>query len=273
MTGRIAALSRYPIKGFSPETLDRAVLEAGRFFPGDRLYAVEDGPSGFDPAAPAHINKMKFAALVKIPALALVRTVFDETTGELMVTAPGFPPFYGRLTTKPGRNAFARWLAEFLEEQAPEDAYGPLEVLQAPDGHGFVNSKNGLVSILNLDSVRDLERQTGRPIDPARFRNNVWVEGWGAWSEYGLGPGGEFRLGGATLKLRDDIVRCLATHVDPRTGVRDMDVMGALKAQQGHIYCGVYAEVIEGGVIAVGDEAALPGRVRAPGVPAPGAPA
>jgi uncharacterized protein YcbX len=258
MTGRIAALNRHPIKGFTPETLDRVVLEAGRFFPGDRLFAVEDGPSGFDAADPAHINKMKFAVLVKIPELARARTMFDPETGELTVTAEGFPPFYGRLTSEQGREGFARWLAEFLEEQAPEETYGPLKVLQAPPGHGFMNSRNGLVSILNLDSVRDLERATGRPIDPARFRNNVWVEGWGAWSEYGLGAGGEFCLGGARMKLRDDIVRCLATHVDPRTGVRDLDVMGALKAHQGHIYCGVYAEVVEGGPVAVGDAAELP---------------
>jgi uncharacterized protein YcbX len=258
MTGRIAALWRHPIKGFTPQGLDAARLEAGGFFPGDRLYAVEDGPCGFDPAAPAHISKMKFAALVKMPELARARTLYDEATGELTVTTEGFVPFQGRLTTEPGRESFARWLAEFLEEQAPEADPGPLKVLAAPPGHGFVNSKNGFVSILNLDSVRDLSRATSRPVDPARFRANVWVEGWGPWREYGLGAGGEFRLGGARLKLRDDIVRCLATHANPRTGVRDLDVMDALKAHQGHIFCGVYAEVTEGGGIAVGDEATLP---------------
>jgi uncharacterized protein YcbX len=258
MTGRIAALWRHPIKGFTPEALDAVRLQAGRFFPGDRVYAVEDGPCGFDPAAPQHISKMKFTALVKIPQLARARTLYDEDTGELSVTAEGFGPFHGRLTSEAGREAFAGWLAAFLQAQAPEDSYGPLKVLQAPAGHGFVNSKNGFVSVLNLDSVRDLEQATGRPIDPLRFRANVWVEGWGAWREYGLGAGRPFRLGGAGLKLRDDIVRCLATHVDPRAGVRDMDVMGALKARQGHIFCGVYAEVTDGGLISVGDEASAP---------------
>jgi uncharacterized protein YcbX len=257
MTGRIAALWRHPIKGFTPEALDDVRLQTGRFFPGDRVFAVEDGPSGFDPAAPQHISKMKFAALVKMPELARARTLYDEDTGELVVTAEGFPPFHGRLTSEAGREAFASWLAEFLEEAAPEESYGPFKVLQAPDGHGFVNSRNGLVSVLNLDSVRDLEQATGQPIDPLRFRANVWVEGWGAWREYGLGAGPPLGLGGARLKLRDDIVRCLATHVDPRSGMRDMDVTGALQARNGHIFCGVYAEVTEGGRIAIGDEAHL----------------
>lgn len=258
MTGRIAALYRHPVKGFTPEALDAAQLQAGRFFPGDRVYAVEDGPSGFDPLSPRHINKMKFAALVKTPEIARARTLYDDDTGHLSVTAPGFPAFFGRLTSEKGRDAFAVWLEEFLEEHAPEEAFGPLKVLVAPDAHGFVNSKNGLVSILNLDSVRDLERAVGRPLDPVRFRANVWVEGWGAWAEYGLEPGMTFQLGGVRMRLRDDIVRCLATHVDPATGKRDLDVMSALKALNGHIYCGIYAEIAEDGRIAVGDEAVLP---------------
>ena len=36
----------------SPEPLERATLTAGQTIPGDRLYAIENGPSGFDPAAP-----------------------------------------------------------------------------------------------------------------------------------------------------------------------------------------------------------------------------
>ena len=52
MTGHIAALYRHPVKGFTPERLSHAELTAGGPFPCDRLYAVENGPSGFDPAAP-----------------------------------------------------------------------------------------------------------------------------------------------------------------------------------------------------------------------------
>jgi hypothetical protein len=37
--------------------------------------------------------------------------------------------------------------------------------------------------------------------------------------------------------------------------------MGALQARNGHIFCGIYAEVTEGGRIAVGDQAILPGAV------------
>jgi uncharacterized protein YcbX len=201
---------------------------------------------------------MRFVVLAKVPELARARTLYDEDSGRLSVTVEGGPPFFGRLTTAEGRAAFERWLAGFLEDEAPEDSYGPLKVLVAPDGHRFMDSRKGFVSVLNLESVRDLERRLGRPVDPARFRANIWVESWPAWSEYGLQPGREFRLGGVGLRLLADIDRCAATHVDPRTGVRDIEMVGELHARLGHICCGVYAEVTEGGEIRVGDTAEAP---------------
>ena len=257
MAGRIAALYRHPVKGFTPETLDAVSLSAGAPFPCDRLYALEDGPSGFDPAAPAHISKMKFTVLAKIPELARARTLYDDETGQLSVTAEGCPPFFGRLTTQAGRTAFAQWLAGFLEDQAPEDIYGPLKVLAAPDAHRFMDSRKGFVSVLNLESVRDLQRRLGRPVDPARFRANVLVEGWPAWSEYGLEPGQGLGLGESRLALLADIDRCAATHVDPGLGVKDIDMVPALMAEYGHICCGVYAEVTSGGRLRVGDPAVM----------------
>ena len=47
-------------RGLSPERLTSAQLEANSYFPGDRLFAIENGPSGFDPAAPVHQPKIKY---------------------------------------------------------------------------------------------------------------------------------------------------------------------------------------------------------------------
>jgi uncharacterized protein YcbX len=259
MNGRIAALYRHPVKGFTPEPLDAVVLAAGGHFPCDRIYTVEDGPSGFDPAHPAHISKMKFAVLAKIPALARARTAYDEASGEFRVACEGFAPFAGRLTTAQGRAAFEAWLAGFLAEQEPDDRHGPLRVLTAPGVHCFMDSRNGFVSVLNLESVRDLERRLGRPVDPARFRANVLVEGWPAWSEHGC-AGQILRLGEAQLIILDDTVRCAAVDVDPLTGDKDIEMTSELFARYGHMCCGVYASVTGGGRLAVGDAALGPGQ-------------
>ena len=57
----------------------------------------------------------------------------------------------------------------------------------------------------------------------------------------------------ARLKVVKRIVRCAATEVDPDTGIRDLPIPNTIMKAYGHMDCGVYAEVIEGGPIAVGD--------------------
>jgi uncharacterized protein YcbX len=49
---QIASIYRYPVKGLSPEALPNVALGVGQTLPADRRYAIENGPSGFDPAAP-----------------------------------------------------------------------------------------------------------------------------------------------------------------------------------------------------------------------------
>jgi len=41
---------------------------------------------------------------------------------------------------------------------------------------------------------------------------------------------------------------------DPDTGIRDLSIPDTLMRSFGHADCGVYAEVIEAGEVAVGDE-------------------
>ncbi len=52
------------------------------------------------------------------------------------------------------------------------------------------------------------------------------------------------------------ITRCAATEVNPATAARDLDVVGALQRGFGHNLMGVYAEIVEGGEIAIGNELA-----------------
>jgi len=251
MAGYIQSLWRYPVKGFTPERLDAATLHAGAYFPCDRIYAVEDGPSGFDPAEPRFISKQKFTVLAKIAEVARVRTAYDETSGRFDVTADDRPPFSADLTQTAGREAFAAWLADFLGELAS----GPLQVVQAP-GHRFTDHPLGYVSIINLASVRDLEAQIGRPVDPLRFRANLYVEGWPAWIESDA-AGAAVTLGGVLATGYKPIVRCVATHVDPATGERDMDLVRAIFDYRGDANCGLYVSIAVGGELRPGDPAEI----------------
>lgn len=253
MSGHVAAIYRHPVKGFTPERLDHADLTAGGPFPCDRLYAVENGPSGFDPAAPAFVPKQKFTVLASIADVAKARTAYDDRSGELAATAPGRPEFRENLETETGRAAFAAWLNDLL---SPENVRGPLQVVLA-EGHRFMDHPLGHVSIINLASLRDLEAKIGRPVDPLRFRANLYVEGWPAWVE-NTWTGREMMVGFARAKVFKPIVRCAATHVDPVTAERDMDVVKALFDNYGHMNCGIYVHVTDGGRVTVGDACTEP---------------
>ncbi|KRA64795.1 molybdenum cofactor sulfurase [Caulobacter sp. Root655] len=252
MQSQVTALYRHPVKGFTPERLDQVQLSAGACFPCDRLYAVEDGPSGFDPDAPAHISKMKFTVLAKIPRVAKARTAYDEATGVLTAAAEGQPDFAGDLRGAAGRRGFEAWLAGLLGDEAS----GPLRVVEGPGDYRFMDSRSGYVSIVNLASVRDLAARLGRPVDPLRFRANLYVEGWPAWVENDW-TGRAMRVGQARAEVLKPIVRCAATHVDPVTAERDIEVVKALFEHYGHMLCGIYLNVEEGGAVREGDGVAV----------------
>jgi uncharacterized protein YcbX len=247
-TARIQAIYRYPVKGLSPEVLARTRLSVGGTLPADRLYAIENGPSGFDPAAPAYLPKQRFLMLMRNDRLATLRTAFDDTTHTLTIVANGAEAARGDLRRAEGRAAIERFFAEFCTDELR----GAPKVLSAPD-HSFSDVAQKVVSIINLASVAEVENAVGAPVHPLRFRGNVYVSGWPAWREFDL-INREIAVGPqARLKIVRRIRRCAATDVDPDTGSRDLAIPQTLMRAFGHADCGVYARIIGAGEIAPGD--------------------
>jgi uncharacterized protein len=249
MDGRLASLYRHPVKGFTPERLSAADLVAGGYFPCDRLYAVERGPSGFDPQAPEHLSKWRFTVLANHPTLARVVTAYDEASTTLSVQGEGLPSLTARLDQPAGRAAFEVWLATLLKDEEGE----PLRLLDAGPRHRFSDDAVGFVSLVNLESLREFGRRVGRTVDPLRLRANLYVEGWAPWSELDLQPGAQLALGGVALEVIKPIPRCIATHVDPASGERDLDMLPLMRREYGHVDCGLYLRVIQGGRLCEGD--------------------
>jgi uncharacterized protein YcbX len=243
----IQAIYRYPVKGLTPQPLARTRLTAGATLPADRLYAIENGPCGFDPADPKYFPKQRFLMLMRNERLAALRTDYDETSHTLTIQCEGREAVRGDLRTKEGRLAIEAFFRRFM----PNELNGPPKVLFG-QGHSFSDVAKKVVSIINLASVAAVETAAGAAVHPLRFRGNIYVAGWPAWHEFDL-IGREFAVGGARLKMVKRIVRCAATDVDPDTGIRDLTLPRTLMQSFGHANCGVYAEVTAGGDIARGD--------------------
>jgi hypothetical protein len=246
---KIHAIYRYPVKGLSPEPLARTTLAVQDTLPADRLYAIENGPSGFDPAAPRHQPKQRYLMLMRNERLAQLRTRFDDSSHTLAIEAQGGREVArGDLRTPAGRAVIERFFAVFCADELR----GAPKVLHAP-GFSFSDVARKVVSIINLASVAAVANAVGQPVHPLRFRANVYVTGWPAWHEFDL-VGREIALGAsARLKIIKPIVRCAATNVDPDTGMRDLSIPDTLLRSFGHADCGVYGEVVEAGDIVRAD--------------------
>ena len=246
-SAQIASLYRYPIKGLSPESLPRVVLEVGQTFPADRRYAIENGPSGFDPAAPEWLPKSYFLMLMRNERLAGLQTRFEDRTNLLTIVDGGSAAARGDLETVEGRAA----IEQFFTENFADDLKGPPKVLSG-NGHSFSDVARKVVSIINLASVGAIEGIVHQEVHPLRFRANLYVSGWPAWREFDL-LDQTLAIGGVRLKVVKRIVRCAAVNVDPESAARDLDIPHTLMRRFGHADCGVYAEIIAGGTIHVGD--------------------
>lgn len=249
---RVARLYHYPVKGLSPQEVPAATLETDGYFPCDRLFALENGLSGFDPAAPEHQPKIKFLMLMRNGALAGLSTRYDAETGVLVISGGGREAARGDLSTVEGRRA----IEEFLTEFVGADIRGPVRLLEAPKSFRFTDSKSGFVSLINLASVAEIEKAQGARVDPLRFRGNLYIEGAVPWAEASW-PGRRLKIGGATLRVLKMTDRCAATGVEPGTGRRDMDLVQTIRKAFGHIDCGVYARIEAGGRLAMGDTVEL----------------
>jgi len=250
MSAQITGLYRYPVKGLSPEPLPQVALDVGQTFPADRRYAVENGPSGFDPKAPSWLPKPHFLMLMRNERLASLRTHFDDDTHLLTIRKDGEVVTRGDLETAEGRAA----IEQFFRANFAEDLRGPPKVLSA-EGHSFSDVARKVVSIINLASVGAIAGLVDWDVNPLRFRGNMHVTGWPAWHEFEM-LGRTLVIGDVRLKVVKRIQRCAAVNVDPDTAIRDLEIPATLQRRLGHPDCGIYAEVIAGGTLRLGDAVA-----------------
>ncbi|HYD68669.1 MOSC domain-containing protein [Azospirillum sp.] len=253
----LAKIFRYPVKGLTAQELPAAELTAGQALPGDRRYALLHGAATLE--AGHHEEgwrpKSDFLQLARHEKLAALETEFDEDTQTLVIYRGGRPVSRGRLDQPMGRMLVEQFFAAYMAGSAP----GAPKLAEAK-GFAYTDTDTPFVSLLNLASVHDIERVAKQPVDPTRFRGNLWLDGLDPWEERNWGGrtltvGGTG--GGATLEVVRPIGRCAATEVNPGTGARDLNVLRTLRDGFGHTHCGVYARVVGGGRIAAGDPVTL----------------
>ena len=249
----IDALTRFPVKGLSGQSLQRVSLEPGQGFPCDRLFGFARPNSGFDPNDPKPLSKSRFYMLARDSALARLSTEYNHESGILSMSAHRNTASFV-ITSIEGRQKACEFLKSYLalpDDETPQ--------LYAASPHRFTDvsvvstEMMNAVSIINLDSVSEFSKAIGRKVDPRRFRGNIHIAGLPPFSELEM-IGCQIRIGTIRLNIVERTTRCPATEVNLDTGERDLETPQLLRKHYRHMDMGVYAEVLEGGVLSRGDK-------------------
>jgi GntR family transcriptional regulator/MocR family aminotransferase len=257
----VRGIYRYPIKGLSPQRMPGVELEAGKPFPFDRVFALARPAVPIDVESPRWAKKGLFLMLMLDESLACVRTHLDVETLRLTVSSVPQPsredPSGGEillsvdLNTREGRES----VEAFFRRQVPK-LQGAPKLVRSREGH-FMDKPDSVMSCINLATVRSLETEWSRAINPLRFRANFYIEGARPWEEFDW-VGSDIMLGDVLFRVDRRNGRCGATNVDPVSGARDMDIPGSLRKRFGHKDLGVYLVARTGGKVVVGDRVTVP---------------
>lgn len=243
---RLAHICRHPVKSAGFEQLDHVTLAAGQPMPWDRVWAVAHAAARFDGQPQGWEPKMMFLRGWAEGSLMAIRARFDEGTRTLHLTHPARPPFEGLMPA--AGEALVEWLRPLWPASRPE----PDRLVARRDGGALADVPEPWVAVANLASNRALGQRLGMDLSIHRWRANLWLDGLAPWEEFDL-VGREIAIGPVRLRIEERITRCRATCANPETGRTDADTLGALEDGYGHQDFGVYARVIAGGRVAVGD--------------------
>lgn len=256
---RVVALYRYPVKGFTPEACEvLTALPEGRAA-GDRVlgFRFADSPA---PDA-AWSRKHEFVALVNTPGLARLQLRFDHRARRLRIGLDGATLVDTGLDTD-GRWRLADAVADFVRQLEDNPLSGhperlPLRTVGDGVSPRYQDNDAGQITLHSRESLAAVAAAAGDPaLDELRFRSNVVIEGVNAWEELDWFER-RVRIGKVEFDVVQCKTRCLATHANPRTGVRDVSLMttlvSAFRQNQPTFAVGMVTSG-PGGEIHVGDE-------------------
>ncbi len=261
---QVVALYRHPIKSLPAEPCDSIeIAEDGRVV-GDRVLGFRFNDAG-PPEDTSWKQKTWFASLQHSPDLANLSCGFEPTSRRLWIRLPDSDiPIEGSID-EPGdrlriEQHFNDWYSSLADTpSALNRRQLPLRLLGNGTHGRFHDTAAGLTTLHSRESLSDLAKAADlSELSELRFRSNIAIQGAAPWQEL-TWVGGRIQIGQIQFRVRKTVTRCLATHVDPQTAQRDIDVMGTLTRiiGQDQPQFAISIEAKNPGTIHIGDEVSL----------------
>ena len=230
----VAALYRYPVKGFTPEECETlTVLDEGRIA-GDRVLGIRFADT--EAADDAWSRKHGMVALINTPGLARLRVTFDPKAFRLLISLES-SVLVDEVLNPEGRRRIGAVLADYVLklDQNPLTHHPerlPLRVIGDGLSPRYHDEEPGRVTLHGRGSLQAIQSALGRDVSESRFRSNIAVDGLNAWEEQSW-VGRRIRIGTVEFEVVKPKTRCLATHANPITGERDLPILTTLVQKMG----------------------------------------
>jgi uncharacterized protein len=258
----VAALYRYPVKGFTPEVCQHLmVLDEGRIA-GDRVLGIRFANSSV--LDEAWSKKHDFVTLINTPGLARLKLRFDQEALQLNISLKD-SVLVSALLDDQGRKMIAAVVENYVlqQDENPLSAHPerlPLRIVGDGITARYQDSQAGQITLHSRESLYALASAIGDPsLSEFRFRSNIAIEGLNAWEEQNW-LGRTIRIGQVSFAVLTRKGRCLATQANPVTGERDMPILktliSAFNQEQPTFAIGMVTQGM-GGEIHIGDEVSL----------------
>jgi uncharacterized protein YcbX len=254
----VTRLFTTPVKGFALAEPDSVMLESSGAV-GDRDFFVIDA-------------NQQLLSITRTGVFASWQARFDRDSDVLTLISSDGRVLEDKVTPGAGTvvdfweshdvaghvvgGPWSAWLSEIVGQ--------PVQLVRANDPGGATDVT--AVTVLSEESVAELARVTdSETIDPRRFRMLINVSGVAAFAEETWHPS-TARIGSALVKMRGPVPRCNATTRNPDTGAKDLKTLQLIAQGRGMqpdefgedgLNLGAYADVIEPGVVSLGDPVEL----------------
>jgi uncharacterized protein YcbX len=256
-TIRVAALATTPVKSLRIAPRSQVVVERGGIRDDRAFFLVDDRGRMINAKHLGTLNSVVADLEEANDRLTLTFPNGQIVTGPIERGEALEARFYSgsrpaRVVLGPFSAALSEHAGKFLRLVAPAD--GSPAVDRGPEG---------AVTLISQASLDSLARAAGdREIDARRFRMSIELAGTDPHEEDGW-IGRELLVGGARIVPRGHVGRCLVTSRHPESGEIDLPTLDLLKAyREGAVTTeplafGIYAEVLQEGVVRVGDPVEL----------------
>lgn len=251
--GRVAALYRYPLQGCGGQPLTHANITAWDGFPFDRIIGLVEEIKRKTIDGEQVIHKLRGDIM-----LLHLNSHYDPATKELSLYNGPTCLVTARLPDED--DIIANQLARLLGYEHHHtltcgykmgcDLLPATSKQQKPLIKGAY--KKTAISIINRASVAALSTAMGVAIDETRFRANIYIDNLPPFAEWHW-LGKTMPLGPLLIQPIERTTRCNIVEINPKSGTRDLDLLNQLLYHYQHKDMGIYAEVIKGGSLTIGD--------------------